>query len=231
MKVERLLWSVALLLWLLVPTFAGPAVAHPASDFYDWVPGGGLDLWPGRPPDVDVHFASGEVSATRETSITVAFNKWEDVSGATFSFTFGADRANYAAWDRSDCSPEPTNTIHWDSSLPNSTGFDAFTTLCQTSGVISSFQVVFDSDSGANWHNDETNPPAGSLDLRSLAAHEAGHATGGWLQQSNFGHFNENSTECPNNNNRHTMCPTIVLGTDWARTLGTHDEHTFANAY
>jgi hypothetical protein len=209
----------------------GSASGHPADDFYDWEPGAGLDLWAGASPDVDAHFAANEVGPTRETSVRVAFNKWGSVSGAPFSFSFGADRTNYSAWDRIDCSPDSTNTIHWDTSIPNSTGFDSFSTVCLTGDNITEFQTVFDDNSGVTWHNDDSNPPAGTLDLRSLAAHEAGHVTGGWLGESVFGHFNDNSGECPNNSNRETMCATTIFGTDWARTLSNHDEHTFANAY
>lgn len=180
---------------------------------------------------MDVHFAANEVTGTRETSIQVAFNKWDAVSGATMTFDFRGDVTNYVFWDRIDCQPVPTNSVHWDSSIPNNTGFDAYSALCASNGDITSFEVGFDENSSVTWHNDDTSPPAGTLDLRSLAAHEAGHATGGWLNGSQKGHFNEGSTECPSNSTRHTMCPTIVFGTDWQRTLEAHDEHTFAGAY
>jgi hypothetical protein len=97
---------------------------------------------------------------------------------------------------------------------------------------IKSFGIGFDSTTPFTWRSDGGNPAASELDLRSVAAHEAGHATGGWLDGSDFGHFNDGNPDvCPVNSSRQTMCASTIFGTDWGRTLAAHDKDTFADAY
>ncbi len=229
--ISRVLWIAVALSWSVGLLTHRSAEGHDVNNVYDWLSGGGIEVWPGASPDVDVHFASGEVNATRETSIKAAMNNWDDVSGATLTFTVGSDVGNYSFYEREDCSPLPTNSVHWDNSIPNATGFDGLTIICASPGQIVAFQVGFDADSGVTWHSDGTNPPPGELDLRSLARHEFGHATGGWLKASPNGHLNESSAQCPNTSARHTMCETITLGESWQRSTEEHDEDSFKAAY
>jgi hypothetical protein len=45
------------------------------------------------------------------------------------------------------------------------------------------------------------------------------------------GHFAESDAVCPEDANRHTMCPSIILGTIWQRTLEAHDAEEFDEVY
>ena len=78
------------------------------------------------------------------------------------------------------------------------------------------------------WYQGSGGAPANRWDLRSIATHEAGHTTG-W-----HGHFSGSPTcALPLSGAYETMCEgsLSVLGTEWIRTLGTHDLHTYEDAY
>lgn len=97
----------------------------------------------------------------------------------------------------------------------------------------SKFQITFETTAewgtGTGWYTGDGTPGNRQWDLRSIAAHEAGHAAG-------FGGHFESGELCPNPAQAgvtETMCggdPDLV-GTTMLRSLETHDLHTYANAY
>jgi len=191
-------------------------------------------LWPKAPSPTDVHWGFNDevMGATKRDSITTGSNKWDFANGADFKFTqdLADETEDYPGWNRAlDCNPFPNNSVHLDDSIPDSGSYAdalAVTQVCDEDGdgKINSFIVVFDTD--WNWYWDSGTPSSGQADSRSVAAHEFGHAWGGWFSD----HFTGSSL-CPNDSGRHTMCASHVLGTTWQRTLETHDSHTISNAY
>jgi hypothetical protein len=193
-------------------------------------------LWPKAPNPTNVHWGFNEevMGGQKRDSIRSGANRWDFANGADFKFTqdLPDETADYPGWSRAeDCSPAPNNSVHLDNSIPDSGGYQNVLAVAQVcdvdgDGKISAFIVVFDRDDW-NWNWDSGSPGSNQADSRSVAAHEFGHAWGGWFSS---GHFTGSSL-CPDNSGRHTMCATHILGTTWQRTLETHDSHTLSNAY
>ena len=110
----------------------------------------------------------------------------------------------------------------------------AVTLGCTNSTDFLGFEQVFESTptwggGDTDWYQGTSAPPAGRWDLRSVATHEAGHATGF------AGHFGNAADLCPSPRtaSAHTMCSgsQSALGTIFLRTLEEHDLHTIGNAY
>jgi hypothetical protein len=74
-------------------------------------------------------------------------------------------------------------------------------------------------------------PGSDQADLQAAATHEFGHFAGSWGGPY-MGHFSDaDSTLCPNDLRRHTMCETIASGQIWQRTPEPHDIHSFDWGY
>jgi hypothetical protein len=191
-------------------------------------------LWPKAASPTNIHWGfNAEISgANKRDSIRFGSNQWDLANGADFKFTqdLNDETNDYPGWNRAlDCDPAPVNSIHFDDSIPDSGQYAnalAVTQVCDVDGdgKISAFIMVFDTD--WNWNWESGNPASSQADSRSVAAHEFGHAWGGWFPD----HFTD-STLCPNNSGRHTMCASHSLGTTWQRTLESHDSHTLSGAY
>lgn len=82
------------------------------------------------------------------------------------------------------------------------------TTLCQ-------FYIKY--DSAENWYTGSGTPGSGQKDLRSIAAHEFGHATG-------LGHT-QPMPNCPGTSANATMCATYTTPTTYWRTLEGDDRN------
>lgn len=77
-------------------------------------------------------------------------------------------------------------------------------------------------DSSERWYLGSGNPTSSQVDGRSVSAHEFGHGLGqGHTQSSN----------CPNNSNRATMCSSYLYGTSYQRTLETDDRNGVNSLY
>ena len=215
--VERVLWMGVAVVWSLA--FSLPGAAH--TNHYG-------DLWRQHPQtsvaSVSWAFTTEVNGDTKRDSIKVAFNKWDFEDGADFEFILSSvDHANHSGATRIDCNPLPDNDVHWDDSW----GAQGASAICDSDndGLLEAFVAIFNPDN--QWNLGSGSPGTQEWDLRSIATHEAGHVWGF------TGHFDEGSSLCPQNSSRHTMCPghSSVLGTDWLRTLETHDSHTISNAY
>lgn len=108
-----------------------------------------------------------------------------------------------------------------------------YTTWCTqvfgTQDRIVGFDIALNRDPDINWYSGSGNPGANQWDVRSIAAHEAGHATG------LLGHFNDGDAWCPvpRTAATATMCsgnPGIV-GTTWLRSLEGRDFQAISDAY
>lgn len=101
----------------------------------------------------------------------------------------------------------------------------ARTGRCTTNGYIERGRMAFDDiPSTWAWHlGNSNNVPAGHVDLRGVSVHEFGHAAG-------FKHFDEAIDDC-SGSDRLTMCTKISTGTNWFRSLESHDRHTMELAY
>lgn len=98
-----------------------------------------------------------------------------------------------------------------------------FTRRCWGDGTIATFTIEFAKN--RPWYVGTGDAPSNKYDWWGAVAHEFGHATG-WS-----GHFGSTKSICASNSGPNTMCPTHFLGTEWMRTLATHDVHTFDGAY
>ena len=106
----------------------------------------------------------------------------------------------------------------------------ARTRVCviQASRRIWNAQVVF--DSGETWWPYAETPQSTHYDVWGVAAHELGHAWGGWLDPpQSAGHFGS-TADCINPPTQ-TMCPDITRGFDGFRSTELHDRHTIAAEY
>jgi hypothetical protein len=152
------------------------------------------------------------------------------VNGSTYDYVKGTDVADF---DPSVCNTSGTNGIHRTSQGSDGAGgVLGRTFMCWSGSGAQSFismQVRF--DSAENYFTGSGTPASNQPDLRSVATHELGHGTGFGVGAPNS-HFNGNdSTICAFNSTEQTMCPTHLLGSTWQRSLGEHDQHTFAAAY
>lgn len=123
------------------------------------------------------------------------------------------------------------NGLFWQG-LDGPGGYVGYTYTCvyqAAPGRLYSGNIVFDG-SETNWYTGTGVPGSGKLDLYSHATHEFGHLTGGWV---GYKHWDEagQGTLCPVSSARETMCSWTPNGTTYARTLGTHDSHTFGGRY
>ena len=210
--------SVLVTLWASVPG-ALPASAHEADDYY-------VHRWQG---DLDLTYRfTKQVPATPavRARINSGAGKWNALGQSLTMRKRGVDLANY---DPYVCPSSPRkNGIHWrEIDGPGATAGSALT--CWTStGALYSFQVIFDHDE--NWYTGTGTPAPGQMDLASVSAHEFGHAAG-FGAGADASHFSAATPLCPLASTLNTLCPAIVSGTTWSRSLAWHDRHTFRSAY
>ena len=152
--------------------------------------------------------------------------QWNNVSTVSFNWVRQTpDFSNY------NPTPSPCASIQADVNGVHYrpvANFVAFTYTCSSGSFLLHAQVVF--GSGQSWYSGTGTPPMNQVDAWAFSAHEFGHATGGWLDNSIGGHFG-GATLCPENSSKHTMCAIISGGTTWQRSLAFHDSETFDNAY
>lgn len=200
---------------------ASGASAHPFGDWYD-------ELWSGASPNVHWKFTQEVNGAAKRDSIGIGANNWDNAGTAHFVFTNDTPDHADIGFDSRTCAQGFDNTVHWE---PISGGALAKARLCTSGNNVVDFMIGF--DSGENWNTGSDAPGPNEQDLRAVATHEFGHATGGWVTPGTKGHWDEGGEGqlCHDDSGKHTMCSTITTEEMWQRTLETHDQHTFANAY
>lgn len=119
------------------------------------------------------------------------------------------------------------NGLHW-YAIDGKHGTHAQTWVCWnvSEDRIRNAQIQFDSDE--TWWAYSGTPSTAYLDFWSIAAHEIGHALGGWLDGYS-GHFGSNQDRVVSPTQ--TMCPASAYGGTSLRSTETHDRHTIANEY
>lgn len=213
--------AMTLLLALILTVLPDGAVAHSAFNYYS------TSWGPSDVPNINWRFTEQVPPANFRDRVENGAVQWNNVAGVNFNWV--KQTPEYANFNPnpSSCTDiaHEKNGVHY-RSVPS--GFVAYTYTCSQSSFLVSTQVVFSSSTG--WYSGTGATPSGLNDLWSFAAHEFGHATGGWLNNSIGGQFS-GSTLCPSNSSKHTMCANLPTGTNWWRSLEFHDGETFGNAY
>lgn len=219
--------SLVLLLVLLAPI----AKAHtPENWFYaQWnapVLGG--------PALVQYGFApSFPSSSAWETRVNNGSSVWTNRSAGDLTFQSTGDLATEPDRDPCRTTTDP-NSVHYAYIDGNSgTNTLAATAVCYSTatsaagqGRMLRFSMTY--DSGNTFYTGTGQPSSSQVDLYSVASHEFGHAAGGW-----GAHWDQQgqASLCPTHSGRHTMCSTLEPGTNFMRSLNTHDAHTFETQY
>jgi hypothetical protein len=236
-------WRIAGAVWVLslIALSAQPAHAHTPANFFfaEWrsqdrgttkqyyeitseVPGDANDAFADR-------VADGAV-------------KWNqiNINGADMHYVRNGVVANYNPFAPCGDIPHYKNGIHYRDVPDNPL---ATTHYCFTdppgTNLVDSFQIVFDPDKSWFKGADYTNIGSSQFDVQGVAAHEFGHASGGWWEDfSNEGHFDNQSNPelCGSgapDSDKHTMCVNSGSGLEASlkRSLEPHDVHTFHDAY
>lgn len=205
-----------------------PASAHFAWRFYDgeWADqstpqAGNLQYW------LD---GTASYRAATESDIVHAAGQWNSVPNAD--------------WDFLSFSGFNNNIVY---TTPCTTGANLTTTVVSSSqaGGLADAPVCGGQNNAAitrgvvrlsirsDWKKGGGSVPSNKYDLRGVLVHELGHVTG-FGQHAKTDHFVEADTPCAAgafDPSYATMCAFVGIGTDHTRTLETHDEHTFKNAY
>jgi len=129
---------------------------------------------------------------------------WTSVPTSSWLFIKYSQSPNYVEWGGIDGSG---NTL-------------AVTTRYRSGNTILSFWIRYDKDE--NWYTGTGTPAGNQYDAWSIITHEFGHALG-------LNHTQ--STYCPGNATDATMCPTILIGTTWPRSLETDDQNGISYLY
>jgi hypothetical protein len=217
------------LVGLMTLVVSPQANAHSADEFYDW-------WWHDSEKPVRWHFDNDFPSAgTKRQRVKDAIDTWENAPGQ-----LGFDRGDDIQGSSEGCPGDDRSFVGWPI-IDGAGHMVGATRVCHFTDEpnrAKSFYVLF--DRSEDWYDDvSTPPPPAKLDLQSIATHEFGHATG-WGFGSGRPHFGQNldgTTRQPEFDNlcvdepRHTMCPALLLGYAYWRTLEDHDKHTFANRY
>ena len=217
----RALLLALTLLTLLVGSVGGgvPAAAHESEDYY-------VHRWQGDRSLTYRFTTQVPTTPAIRDRIKAGAAKWNALGESLTMRKRGDDMANF---DPYRCpSAERTNAMHWRPiDGPGATAGTAITCWSST-GALHSFQIIFDSEE--NWYTGTQTPGPPQMDLTSVSAHEFGHGAG-FGAGANSGHFSAATPLCPLDASLNTLCPTIVSGTTWSRTLAKHDKHTFRTAY
>lgn len=191
--------------------------------------------------DVYFRFTAGFPGGDYRSRVLDGASQWTSRGGVAEVDFFWAGGSNAPNFDfQSNCNSNfnGINGIHWADLDYLGGGVLGVTYVCRTSTTVVSFQMAFDND--RDWYRGTGDANDGFLnqcipscqdDFWSVASHEFGHASGFVGPASTGGHFAESDAVCPNDDSRHTMCPSIYGGTERQRTLEDHDVHTFTGAY
>jgi len=214
------------------------APAHPATDFYKakWRSGVFAGLLEDR--KVEWRFVKNFPKGAPRARVRDAIADWNGVTG--MRFVYQKSRPDYP-FVGSSCGTYQQDRVAWvrfdgDKNTDSGGGKEPLGVLtpCWTNDAAGVYSFILKINRDYPWYSKQSGAVPGSrVDLWSVAGHELGHATGFAKggPTYNIGHFPDQSTACPMNKERQTLCESIVRGTSWARKLGRHDKHTFGKAY
>ena len=207
--------GMLVVLMALSPTVS--ASAHPASDYY--YSSSPLGKWPSTHTEPFL-VRNTFPSSSYVSRISESDNAWNTAPGSSLAevdFRYDGTTTSTGNFD-SPCSISWSG-VYWRSI----SGYGATKACKNSSNVTVNFQISI--NSGKTWYAGTGTPSSSQMDLKSIATHEFGHATG------MYGHFLDGPT-CRLDSTRNTMCPGFeAQGTTYLRTLETDDKHTFTAAY
>lgn len=118
----------------------------------------------------------------------------------------------------------PTNDVYVYGGIHDGVGNDLGVTVRCGGSSITRASILF--DAVESWYSGSGTPGGAQFDLRSVAAHEWGHAFGF------AGHWQDHDAliDCTSSA-RETMCSSLPKGTSYMRSLQTHDMHSLVSAY
>jgi hypothetical protein len=196
---------------------AVPASAHPASTYYpiEWI----------NNETVCWGFNTGFPTGNWRTRVRAADDVWNAAAGSPAPEFFNClqDDVSYgSATNPCGISGTDTGAVFWNNL--GASGALGITRKC-TGSAIWNFTLEF--NSAISWYTGTGDAPSSQWDSLSIAVHEFGHVTGF------SGHIPEWDASCLENDTRNTMCPGFAagIGTEYLRTLASHDIHTFDSAY
>lgn len=206
---------VALAVFLIASTSA--AGAHTSSTYYF----GSREWFPSRNVNYYFHTSLPNTSDWRN-SIRAGDGVW-DALGGTTEPDFFSQTVSSSGYSCAGGAGSGRSAVHY-GAIDGATGILGVTTWCIPSGeyYLDAFRILY--DSAEVWYSGSGDAPPDQRDVRSVSAHEFGHATGF------YGHFTA-SDLCGDVGTDQTMCGYYTPGTERFRTLETHDVHTFEGAY
>jgi hypothetical protein len=216
-----------LIVLLILPTT--PALAH-GEDWWS-------DDWPAGDVKYDMSVEVPSVlGSPKHDYFAAGGHAWNDLTDTITFKRSGSEVADFQFDLASNCS-QHDSALHFE---PIGVGEGA-TVICfdfwQTR--IASFQLALNSSKSWYWALTPPIQPS-EWDVKGVATHEFGHAAGGWVAQSENGHFNagDDPGECAASVpvlDLHTMCNGEPLkrlkGTFLEQHLEFHDIHTFEARY
>lgn len=227
---------MALAALVVLASWVGPAAqvrSHPEGDFYptywqEW--NNPLAQDSGA---VDVFFQGplgnwfGESGDARRADVSYGFQTWNALGRLVFvESTDYVGEQSTLEWGQCDTSLFYQVNVFWTaySTDPDELGEVSWCDFHVGEPKRYLYMVTMRFNANGNW----SGPVGEHYDLRGLAVHEFGHATG-WT-----GHFSESdaTADCPGAEAA-TMCPIQYQGPSvfaWS-TLSTHDMHTFYDLY
>jgi hypothetical protein len=146
----------------------------------------------------------GDLPSSFQGGTTFGADVWTNVTTSRWVYVFVSTSSNYVGYKNID----------------GSGNVAAVTSLSLSGNTITWFKIEY--DNSENWYTGTGTPASNQLDLRSVAAHEFGHALGLNHTQSN---------NCPGGSNNATMCPSLPLTSTYARSLETDDRNGVTAMY
>lgn len=156
-------------------------------------------------PVNSVSYDASSMSSSQKNSIAYAVGKWENE--ADFDWRYNSSSVN--------------DVYFYD--IDGRGGTYAYVNHWTVGNYITKFRMRF--DEGESWYSGSGSVSSSRLDLRSVAAHEFGHAVGVAHTQSS------RCTSSVSELRRPTMCPTYAYGKSHWRTLEDDDERAVQSLY
>ena len=192
MRSHRLCVSLLFILMVLMVAFLTRNIARAYSIPRYWGTNSATYSWDSTLP------------TSFRTPSNVGAYQWTQVTTSSWSWFYHSSSANKVKYGGID----------------GAGGYAATTIEYPGSGTITSMEIKY--DSAENWYTGSGTPGANQVDLRSVTAHEFGHALGMEHTQSGY---------CPWDSTQATMCSGIILGTTWKRSLAQDDKNGVSAGY